>query len=220
MPQLSKAEKLLVAAGRLVAGGKFEFSSEDLVVSAFKAFPDDFSMKGYPQYPDSNPVLTQIMGIKAPLIVRGWIEKVGIKKYRLTPKGLDDINELQGGQGVAVEKLDRLRDEEMGSLLTSAAFELAREGNDSAITFYQFCRFVGLTASDSWQAVQGKLSHALHIAEEAERIGQSGRILRLFVKGKNMSFEPEELLTVKPLLADLTERFKVQMDEWRRNASV
>lgn len=218
MSPLSKAEKLLVAAGRLVTAGKIEFSSEDLVVSAYETYPDEFAMKGYPQFPDSNPVLTQIMGKKAVVIVRGWIEKVGTKKYRLTPKGLDDLNELQGGQNVEHEKLDRLRDEVMGSLLTSAAFKLATEGKEEEITFHQYCRLVGLTAGDTWQAVQGKLTHAAHTADEADRIGQANRPLRMFVKGRTMTFEPKDLVSLKLLLSHLAERFKPQMDEWRRNA--
>ena len=218
MQSLSKAEKLLVAAGRLLSTGKVEFSSEDLVVSAYESFPDEFAMKGYPQFTDSNPVLTQLMGKKAVLIVRGWIEKVGTKKYRLTPKGLDDLNDFQGAQSVEHEKLDRLRDEAMGSLLTSAAFGLAMEGKEEEVTFHQFCRLVGLTAGDSWQAVQGKLTHAFHTAEEADRIGQANRALRMFVKGRTMSFEPKELVSLKLLLVHLVERFRPQMDEWRRNS--
>src|SRR3990172_10780352 len=106
MAELSKAEKLLVAAGRLTANGQTEFSAEDLAVQAHKEFPHDFSMKGHLEYPDSNVVFTQVMGKKAPLIVRGWLEKTGTKQYRLTPKGEDDLNQLEfdngGGRNVRV----------------------------------------------------------------------------------------------------------------------
>src|SRR5947208_3659448 len=94
MKSISKAEKLLSAAAALASEGRGEFTAEDLIVRAHRLFPDDFSLKGYREYPDSNSVLTQVMGIKAPLIVRGWLEKTGAKQYRLTPKGSHDLSEL------------------------------------------------------------------------------------------------------------------------------
>jgi hypothetical protein len=219
MSDLTKAEKLLVAAGKLVAQGSVEFSVEDLVVAAHRAFPGTFAMKGYPQFPDSNPVYTQVMGKSAPLIVRGWLDKVGEKKYRLTPKGLDDLNGLEGAPAVSSAKLERKRDEGAGAILTSAAFELAREGRDDEITFYQFCRLAGLGASDKWQVVQGKLTHTEHFAEEMERLGEAGQSLQIRAKQRNMKFEPDDLRLVKPLFQQLQQRFKAQIDEWRRNTS-
>src|SRR2546427_179234 len=94
MRELIKVEKLLVAAGRLASEGRSQFSAEDLVVAGFRAYPNDFSLKGYPEYPDSNPILTQLMGKDARLIVKGWIEKTGTKTYRLTPKGMHDLASL------------------------------------------------------------------------------------------------------------------------------
>ena len=206
MGELTKAEKLLVAAGRLAQQGKPEFTAEDLVVEAHRAFPGDFSMKGYPEFPDSNSILTQVMGKKAALIVRGWVDKVGAKKYRLTPKGLDDLNAQDGGGGVSAAKVERRREEEAGSILTSLAYEMAREGRSDEITFYQFCRFIGLVASDKWQEVQGKLTHTEHLADEMLRMGEAGQSLRIFAKGKNMTFEPDDLRLVRKGRSDRTGR--------------
>ncbi len=102
MSGLSKAEKLLVAAGRLADKGETGFSAEDLAVQAHEEFPHDFSMKGHIKHPDSNAVFTQVMGKKAPLIVRGWLEKTGAKQYRLTAKGIDDLSQLEHGEGGTV----------------------------------------------------------------------------------------------------------------------
>jgi hypothetical protein len=220
MAELTKAEKLLVAAGRLAAAGKAEFTAEDLVVAAHKEFPTDFSMKGYPEFPDSNTVLTQVMGKKAALIVRGWLDKVGAKQYRLTPKGVDDLNSMASeGENVSTAKLDRAREEEMGNLLTSIAFDLAREGRTDEVTFYQFCRFIGLNASDKWQAAQGKITHAEHLADSLRELGDSGQPLRIYAKNRTMTFDPDDLRLVKPLFDTLMGRFRPQLDGWRRNAA-
>jgi hypothetical protein len=220
----SKAEKLLFAAGRLTLAGMTEFTAEDLVVEAHRENPETFAMKGYPHFPDSNSVLTQVMGKSAPLIVRGWVEKTGSKKYKLTPKGLDDINALKAETGSREHQaeslhLGRVREEEMGNLLVSSAFDLAEEERIDEVTFHQFCQFMGFSARDPWQAVQGKLAHARHLADEANAIGEAGASLRLFVRGRNKSFDSDQLRTLRPLIEALLIRFQRQMDEWKRNAA-
>ena len=219
MIELTKAEKLLVAAGLLTSDGQTVFSAEDLVVRAYEVFPHDFSMKGHPKYPDSNVVLTQVMGKKAPLIVRGWLEKTGIKQYRLTPKGLDDLNQLEHGQGAIINvRLGRPLEEGLARLLKSAAYELYKSGQQEQITFHQFCRFAGLSARDKWQKVQNKLASVDHAVEEARRLGESGEGAIIWVGGHNEKVNADDLRMLEPLLKFLMERFKHEMDEWKRNA--
>jgi hypothetical protein len=217
---LSRVEQLLVAAGRLVAEGKTEFSAEQLVASAFHVFPEEFHLRGYKNYPDSNRVLTKLMGKSAPLVVRGWIAKTGTKKYRLTRTGLEEFRAIEGGEhSSAFARLDQRKEEEIGTLLALPAFELFKSGEPDQITFHQFCRFVGLAAGDKWQAVEGKLSQARTLVEEAQKIGESGRGLRVFLRGKNIEYEAEDLQTLPAVLKHMEQRFKPQMQEWKRNAA-
>jgi hypothetical protein len=219
MAELSKAEKLLVAACLLSSDGQTVFSAEDLIVRAFQAFPQDFSLKGYPEYPDSNVVLTQVMGKKAPLIVRGWLEKTGVKQYRLTPKGLDDRNQFEHGQGGIINvRLERLLEEGLARLLKSASFELFKSGQQEQITFNQFCRFAGLSARDKWQKIQNKLASVRHAVEEARKLGESGEGSIIWVSGHNEKVSDDDLRMLDPLLKFLLRRFKHEMDEWKRNA--
>lgn len=219
MADLSKAEKLLVAAGLLTSEGKTEFSAEDLVVRAHREFPHDFSMKGYPDYPDSNVVLTQIMGKKAPLIVRGWLEKTGTKQYRLTSKGLDELNNLEYDLRGAVNiRLGRPLEEDLARVLTSAAYELFKSGQQDQMTFHQFCRFAGLSARDKWQKVRGKLSSLEHVVAEARKLWESGEGISIWVSDHNEKFSSEDLRMLETLFRFLMERFKGEMDEWKRNA--
>jgi hypothetical protein len=219
MAELSKAEKLLVAACLLSSDGQTVFSAEDLIVRAFQTFPQDFSLKGYPEYPDSNVVLTQVMGKKAPLIVRGWLEKTGVKQYRLMPKGLDDRNQLEHGQGGIINvRLERLLEESLARLLKSASFELYKSGQQEQITFNQFCRFAGLSARDKWQKIQNKLASVRHSVEEARKLGESGEGANIWVGGHNEKVSDDDLRMLDPLLKFLMQRFKHEMDEWKRNA--
>lgn len=219
MGELSKAEKLLVAAGRLAAEGRTEFSAEDLVVRAHQVFPHDFSLKGYLQYPDSNVVLTQIMGKSAPLIVRGWLEKTGTKQYRLTAKGSDDLSDVdQQDKGVISVRVGRELEEGLARLLTSAAFEFFKSGQQDQITFHQFCRFVGLSARDKWQKVRGRLTSLEHLVQKAREMGEAGEGINLYVSNHNEKIEAEDLRLLSALFEFLMKRFKQEMGEWKQHA--
>jgi hypothetical protein len=219
----SKAEKLLAAAAALASAGKEEFTAEDLIVQAHRLFPPDFALKGYKDHPDSNAVLTQVMGVKAPLIVRGWLEKTGTKQYRLTPKGLHDLVALRESEGSAVAtetavSIERKQDEAIGRLMTSTAFELYKQDRANEITFHQFCRFIGLSARDKWQRVAGRLEAVRHLIDEARRLGEGGQGLRVHLE-HNYTFTSDDLRLLTALYDDLLNRFKNEMDQWRRHAT-
>src|ERR1700733_5140009 len=93
--KLTVPQKLLLAA--LEARKKSAtFTAEDLIVQAWKLYPDTFGLSGYGDlYPDSNRVLTNIMGTKG-MRGKGWLRKVGEKQYRLTSAGLKDGEEFLG----------------------------------------------------------------------------------------------------------------------------
>src|SRR4029078_2310745 len=77
-------EKILMAADHLEKQGQSPFSAEALIVASWQQFPKTFGLRGYTDlYPDSNKVLSSIMGEKG-LARRGWLSKMGQKLYALT----------------------------------------------------------------------------------------------------------------------------------------
>lgn len=218
---LSRAEKLLIAAGSIVAGGKTVFSTEDLVVEAWRLFPAAFSLKGYTDYPDSNLVLTHVMGKRAPLIVRGWLEKVGAKQYRLTAKGAYDVEGIQHSAAEAPTqiRIERPLEDTLGPLLISAAYQLWRDGRGEEITFYHFSRFAGLSAGDKWQKVVGKLEQVAHRVDQATKMGTSGESVRIHHGKRNYVFSPEDLFELANMFQCLQQKFKQEMDAWKRHAT-
>jgi hypothetical protein len=222
MAELTKAQKLLIAARAFDPRGLAEFSAEDLVVAAFRLFPIDFSLKGYPNFPDNNAVLTLLMGKDARLIVTGWLEKTGSKRYRLTSKGLHDADSLATGidseatATATVSRSDRKLDEPFGRLFDSSAFDLYRSGEAEKITFHQFCRFVGLGAPDTLQKIQGKLKETRHLVDEASKLGESGRSLRIHYRGSNHEYSAKDLMDLKLLFETIVERFKGEMAAWEK----
>lgn len=50
---LSKRDKLLIVIYEMSSGKQSTLKYEDIFVKAFKKYPDDFHLRGYPEYPDT-----------------------------------------------------------------------------------------------------------------------------------------------------------------------
>lgn len=90
---LTVNEKVLLSASEIDAEHG-TFTAEDLIVRCWERFPDTFGLQGYAErFPDANRVLTTIMGGKG-LRGKGWIRKVGEKRYHLTESGRQAASQL------------------------------------------------------------------------------------------------------------------------------
>src|SRR5213080_4767464 len=142
-------EKILLAAESLDKQGQSPFSAEALIVASRQKFPKTFGLKGYAeQYPDSNKILSSIMGEKG-LARRGWLVKMGQKMYALTREGrqvvrrvlLEEEEETPG----ANIKLSRDMERFVTGLLESSAAQKFEENRKAELTFADACRFWGVS---------------------------------------------------------------------------
>lgn len=92
---LTSSQIILLAADALHAGGKPEFTDDDLCVAAYQLDPQRFGMKGY-DHPDSNRVLCEIMGHKkSSPIPLGHLIRARPKVYAITPLGRAEAARLR-----------------------------------------------------------------------------------------------------------------------------
>lgn len=173
--RLTVLEKLLLAA--LEARKRSStFTAEDLVVAAWQLYPDTFGLSGYANnYPDSNRVLTNIMGTKG-MRGKGWLRKVGEKQYRLSSAGLADGELLleKYGSGAGRAQPDYLRAELDRNMLTAldrlisthAARKIINESEDQ-LTFRDACGFWDITARSNANTLSAKLADATVLLERA-----------------------------------------------------
>src|ERR1700738_2740539 len=133
-------EKILLAANQLENEGQSPFSAEALIVASWQKFPRTFGLKGYAeQYPDSNKILSSIMGEKG-LARRGWLVKMGQKMYALTRDGRVGVRRLRNDgeeEPAATETVKLGRDQEkfILGLLDSSAAQKVAEGRSQELTF-------------------------------------------------------------------------------------
>jgi hypothetical protein len=189
-------EKILVVADQLEKEGQSPFSAEALIVAAWQKFPKTFGLKGYTdQYPDSNKVLSSIMGAKG-LTNRGWLLKMGQKLYSLSREGRQAVrNLLHDGpatpRGQAAVKLPRDQEKFLLALFASTAVQKFEEGRKQELTFADACRFWNITDSMHGEALSARL-HQLRatLAEIDRQLDQgpaelsNGRVISLDDLGK------------------------------------
>ena len=211
-------EKILLAALELEQQGQSPFSAEALVVSSWQKYPSTFGLKGYAdQYPDSNKVLTSIMGVRG-LAGRGWLAKVGQKLYTLTRDGRQIVRRLQdGGDAPAAPagvKLSRDHEKMLASLWSSSAVEKYTEGRKPELTFADACAFWNVNESMSGPAVKAQL--------EAQR-GQFAELERLLSAGdtslsSGRSVSAEDIQQLAEISHYLQERFSRHLNLLRSRA--
>ena len=173
-------EKLLLAAFDLEQRRHCPFSAEDLVVSAWRKFPDAFGLAGHRGdngqlcYPDSNRVFAEIMGSK-PIRKRGLLKKVGTKMYQLTESGLEHAGLLLRRAGESpVEKagLSREIEQQLKRLFSSKAAEKFRDKRLDDITFYDACAFWGISPRSSAIELEGRIANFKHAVESVRNVAQ------------------------------------------------
>lgn len=90
--ELSKEQKVLLALFRLWKDGHRKVRYEDIVVRVFKDYPEDFHLKGYPEYPDTGDA------VHKPLYdyrKKGMVAASN-KMFSLTIHGVAESEKLEG----------------------------------------------------------------------------------------------------------------------------
>jgi hypothetical protein len=167
-------EKILLAAEHLDQQGQSPFSAEALIVVSWQKFPKTFGLKGYAeQYPDSNKILSSIMGQKG-LTRRGWLVKMGEKLYSLSREGRSvvrrvTLQEEEEDQPTSNVRLGRDMERFVIALLDSSAVQKFEENRKSDLTFADACRFWGVTENMKGDALDAKLTQAQSYLSELDR---------------------------------------------------
>jgi len=217
---LNIQEKLLIAAAALEAQGRSRFSAEDLVVTAWRKYPDAFGLAGYtddaglPLYPNSNRVYAEIMGSK-PLRKNGWLRKVGSKMYQLTEAGRAQARNVatrvKDSVDTPVEKwtLGREQVEFVRRLFESRAAKKVRAGELDAVSFFDAAAFWGISAASNANDLRVRFADIEAVLSKAERSLASREIVQ--VRHGSVQFAMADLKGLKETHALLQDRFAPEL---------
>lgn len=169
---LTVVEKILLAAHALEESGQSPFTAEQLIVKAWEMDRELFGLQGYAsRYPDSNRVLTNIMGGKG-LAGRGWIERVAEKKYLLTAAGARAALKLAqsdtSGPGYA-GALSRKEISVVVRMMESVAFAKRRKREEDII-FRDACSFWGISNYSNPKTLRDRFIEIRDVLKELEKV--------------------------------------------------
>jgi len=184
MQALSKPQKILAVMYELCQGDATALQYEDIVVAAFKRYPEDFQLRGYPQYPDSSDVHKPLYEMKQQGLLRS-----ANKTFELTPRGLEVASRLVHSERENKDRLTKLEQSEINRIVNSAAFKLFQEGSKESILDTDFYEYLGVTVRTSRANCLGRLSNvehaiAAHEQKRADGLSPGLRALHEFLLSK------------------------------------
>jgi hypothetical protein len=207
-----------MAAAQLEQQGNIPFSAESLIVASWQLNNRSFGLKGYAeQYPDSNRVLSVIMGERG-LARQGLLDKVGVKLYSLSERGRKLVSRLESTDpDEAFEKekreprkkltkdLERFLERVTGSL----ALIRYRTGVKQSITFRDACDFWGVSDRTDVAAVQVAVRKMPGQIAQIEQLFEGDKLQ--MGSGRRLSIQ--EVHTLSELHTYLTDQFSRHLNQ-------
>jgi len=140
--KLTQPEMILISMHRASSGTTKKIPYEELVLQAWRDFPESFSLRNYPQYPDASDLHKKLYN--GSLKEGGLVLSLGDKNFRLTEKGVSQAAELllilKGVENVqSTSEATRLSREEerfMEHALRSRPFRTWRTSGGETLTDY------------------------------------------------------------------------------------
>lgn len=181
-----RPEKILVAMFKLSHGSTKPLKYEDIVVKAFEMFPDEFALRGYPQYPDSSDIHKPLYG---PLKRQGLIRSAN-KMFGLTPRGSEVAKRLVEAAGASLEevmsdgsRITRDQQAEVDRMLATEAQQLFDQGQTGKILDTDFYRFIGCTVRTPRNEFIGRINATDSAVKAANKLSYPNEEAARALKG-------------------------------------
>lgn len=181
MKATSKPLKILSVMFELSDGASRPLQYEDIVVMAFKKYPEDFQLRGYPQYPDSSDIHKPLYSMKRDGLVRS-----ANKSFLLTPQGIEVAKRLVNGPDSSRDRLTKPEEHEIARILKSQAFLLFTNGEPSRVLDTDFYDYLGVSVRTPKGEFQGRIASvegavAAHAAKRNDPVSAQLKTLHSWI---------------------------------------
>ena len=172
--KLSRIEEILLTMYDLSVGTKNNLRFEDIVVSLFKKYPQDFHLRGYSEYPDSESVEKAIYSN----LKRYGLINYGNKNFSLTNRGIIAAKQLRKsiqGKKLRLEiRLPRYAEDGISRIKSSDAFvNLFLIGKKNEILDTDFYDYLGVTVRTGKNDFLGRLKTIEDSIQELSKIKEN-----------------------------------------------
>jgi len=142
MRKITKKDKILYTIIKMYNDKSLLLRYEDILVKVFKSFPEDFQIRFYPEFPDTDSIRRALYQ----LIPEGYI-RISNRNCALTKEGIDkglEIIKYIDGNDIQIDgRRDLNYNSEIKRLLALQGFNMFSSGHSDKIIdqdFYEFYR--------------------------------------------------------------------------------
>lgn len=146
-------DKILAVLLDSSKGRTVSLSLERITVAAFKRFPTDFCMSGYPEYPDGMKVSKRLYATLKP----AGLVRSADGKFELTQLGIDTAKKLESSGARKSNKLPRGITREINRILNCQAFVLFQDGNKTKILDSDLYEYLGASVRTPHNELKGRI---------------------------------------------------------------
>ena len=147
--KLTDVDRVLLALAHAANGEKEAVPYEEIVIESWKRFPDRFSLRRHPEFPDSSDQHKKLYGS---LKRSGYVVALHDKNFRITDAGVERAAKLDGAlvsvrKNAAGVRLGRDDERLVRSALSSEAYAKWRTDRASEISDFDARAFLGVTVT-------------------------------------------------------------------------
>jgi hypothetical protein len=214
--RVSLREQVLLAALDC-SGGDLQrtFTSEDLLVAAWKRDHFAWGLRGYEQdYPDVDKLRKELDsrgaregGAGTGLVSSGLVLRVGQRMYRLTPVGLAAAAEVVGAEPDARGKANRVLADAVGAILSHSVFSAWLKEPSFPKHFRDAGHFWGIAPGTPARVIQIRILEVDRTLERALSLLVSGGMNEVTARHGKALFGRTDIERAANFQATLKQRF-------------
>ena len=190
---LTRSSMVLLSMFRASRGGTQKVPYEDLVLQAWKDYPNAFSLRNHPEYPDASDIHKKLY---QSLKTNGFVVPLGNKCFRLTESGVERASNLSGKSpsSAAKRRAARLSREEEAFVhhaRATRAFQAWSKGRKSDLVDHDARLFFRYGVSTSPKDRRHRVKFAARAIDRARSLRfPDGDALRDLAQYLESSFAP------------------------------
>jgi hypothetical protein len=206
-------QQLLLAALALSDGDPSKtFSSEELLVGAWRQDPASWGLRGYErEHPDSNRIHRELDSRgkdQKGIVGSGLLERVRPRTYRLTPKGFAAAAAASRDDPEARERTDRVFESEIKRIIEHPAFVAWLKDPESPKHFRDAGHFWQVAPGTPPQVVRQRVGNVDDTLEAAETLLRDRDVREFGDRSGRQLFDSEDLTRAREFQRTMKERFQ------------
>jgi hypothetical protein len=215
-PKTDLRAQLLAAAVECSEGDTSRtFSSEELLIAAWRRDPLAWGLRGYErEHPDSNRIHRELDSRgkdQQGIVGQGFLERVRPRTYRLTPKGFAEATLVVGADPERLARLNRVLEAEVTRVIEHPAFVGWLQDPSTPRSFRDVGHFWGVAPGTPARVVRQRLQSVEETLNAALSILDQSNLQEVGDRHGSLLFERNDVLRALDFHREMMRRFESQL---------